>query len=49
MANDAGSLGANPVIIDDIVISAPEVTYELGPGGSNIDAIQRNIDTLMVR
>jgi hypothetical protein len=32
------------VIIKKIVMSTPEVTYELGPQNSNIDAIRRNVD-----
>jgi hypothetical protein len=41
---DVGSITSDPVIIKEIVVSAPEVTYELGPQGSNIDAIKRNVD-----
>ena len=33
-----------PVIIKEIVITSPQVTYELGDGGSNVDAIQKNVD-----
>lgn len=41
---DTGSLSSNPIVIKDITVAAPEVTYELGGnGGSNIDAIQRNV------
>jgi hypothetical protein len=35
---------SDPVIIKEVVVSAPHVTYELGPDGSNIDAIKRNVD-----
>ncbi|HEU4340710.1 MAG TPA: hypothetical protein VFU31_03990 [Candidatus Binatia bacterium] len=35
---------ADLVVIKEIVVSAPEVTYELGPQGSNIDAIKQNVD-----
>ena len=41
---DLGTVTQNPVVIKEIVISAPEVTYELGSGGSNIDVIQRNVN-----
>jgi uncharacterized protein involved in outer membrane biogenesis len=41
---DVGTIASDPVIIKEIVVSAPEVTYELGPQGSNIDAIKRNVD-----
>lgn len=44
VALDTGSLTANPIVIKDISVAAPEVTYEMGAsGGSNIDAIQRNV------
>lgn len=42
---DIGTITGDPVVIKEIVVSAPEVTYEVGPGGSNIDAIKRNIDS----
>ena len=32
------------IVVDEIVISAPEITYEIGSKGSNIDAIQSNVD-----
>ncbi len=41
---DPGSLTSDIVVINEINIQAPEVTYELGGGGSNIDAIQKNVD-----
>jgi len=44
---DVGTITADPIVIKEIVISAPEVTYEIGPGGSNIDAIKRNINSYM--
>ncbi|MCZ6623383.1 MAG: hypothetical protein O7B35_03965 [Deltaproteobacteria bacterium] len=44
---DVSTVTQNPVVIKEIVISAPQVTYELGPKGSNIDAIKRNVDAYM--
>jgi len=41
---DAGTVTSDPVVIKEIVIDKPEVTYELGGSGSNIDAIQKNVD-----
>ncbi len=41
---DVGTVTKDPVVIKEIVISAPQVTYEFGPNGSNIDAIKRNIN-----
>lgn len=42
MAVDVGSLRSDKVVIRDIVISAPEITYEPGPGGNNLKVIQNN-------
>ncbi len=44
VALDVGTATQNPVVIKEIVISAPEVTYELRSGGSNIDVILRNVN-----
>ena len=41
---DIGSVTEDTIVINEIVISKPQVTYELGPGGNNIDAIRDNID-----
>ena len=41
---DIGSVTEDTIVIKEIVISKPQVTYELGTGGSNIDAIRNNID-----
>ena len=41
---DIGSVTEDVIVIKEIVISKPQVTYELGTGGSNIDAIRNNID-----
>lgn len=41
---DTGSVTKNPIVISQITVSAPEVTYELSPnGGSNIQALQNNV------
>lgn len=44
---DVGTIASDPIVIKEIVVSAPEVTYELGPQGSNIDAIKRNVDAYL--
>ena len=44
MTLDLASLTRNVIVIKRISIAKPEVSYELGPGGSNLDAIQRNVD-----
>ena len=46
---DTASLASDTVVITEIVIDAPDVTYELSGGGSNIDAIQRNVEAYMAR
>ncbi|HET8760070.1 MAG TPA: hypothetical protein VFN94_03330 [Nitrospiria bacterium] len=38
------SLLGNVIVIKQIVIAKPEVTYEIGADGSNLAAIQRNVD-----
>ncbi len=44
LAIDTASVTSNPVVIKDIVVAAPAVTYEIGKdGGSNITAIQNNV------
>jgi uncharacterized protein involved in outer membrane biogenesis len=40
---DTDSITSDIVVIKEINIQAPEITYELGGNGSNIDAIQRNV------
>jgi hypothetical protein len=44
MTLDLDSLTKDVIIIKQISIVKPEITYELGAGGSNLDAIQRNVD-----
>ena len=43
VALDTGSLNKNPIVVKDVLIGAPAIAYELGSGGSNLDAIQRNV------
>ncbi|MFQ5992654.1 MAG: hypothetical protein ACE5NA_09490 [Nitrospiraceae bacterium] len=47
VALDIGTITADPVVIKEILIDKPIVTYELGPKGSNLDAIQRNVQAYM--
>ncbi len=44
---DTGSITSDIIIINEIIIQAPEVTYELGGSGSNIAAIQENVDAFV--
>lgn len=39
---DAKTITKDTVVIKEIIISAPQVTYELGAKGSNLDALQKN-------
>lgn len=42
---DTGSLTGNPIVIDELVISAPQVFYEINASGaSNVDALRRNLE-----
>lgn len=42
---DTSSLDSDIILINSVAINSPKVTYELGDGGSNVDAIKRNVDT----
>ena len=44
MTIDLDSLTRDVIVIKQVSIVKPDVTYELGPGGSNLDTIQRNVD-----
>ena len=46
---DTTTVTSDPVVIKEIVITKPDITYELGPGGNNIDAIQNNVNAYMAR
>ena len=40
---DVGTLTADTIVIREIAITAPRITYEIGPRGNNIDAIRENV------
>jgi len=44
MTLDLDSLTKDVIVIKRISIVKPDVSYELGAGGSNLDAIQRHVD-----
>lgn len=44
MSLDVGSLRSDTVAIREIIVAAPEITYELGPGGNNLKVIQKNAE-----
>lgn len=41
---DTESIGGTTIVIKEVVIAAPAVTYEIGSAGSNIDAIRKNVE-----
>ena len=43
LAIDPASLTTNPIVVKEVRVAAPQVTYELGQGGSNIAVIQKNV------
>ena len=47
VAIDIGTLTEDTIVIRELSILAPEITYELGENGSNFDALQRNVDSYM--
>ena len=44
MKLDMGTLTKDVVLIKEISIIKPDVTYDYGPSGSNLEAIKRNVD-----
>jgi len=42
---DPASVTSDAILIKEIVIASPEITYEFGSSGSNFDAIQKNVDS----
>ena len=45
IAVDIGSVTGDPIVIKEIVIDKPKVTYEIGPDGNNIDAIANHVQS----
>jgi len=41
---DTGSVTKDVIVIKEVVIAQPQITYELAGGGSNIQTIQKNVD-----
>lgn len=44
---DPTTITGGTIVIKEIVIGSPEITYELDSGGSNIDAIQKNVENYL--
>lgn len=47
LAVDPESLTADVVHIKELVLEAPSITYEQGPGGDNLSAIQKHIESVL--
>ena len=45
IAVELGTLLEDAVVIREIAVEKPLVTYELGPDGSNLEAIQQNVES----
>lgn len=41
---DPTTVTSDVIVVKEVVIAAPEVTYEFGSGGSNIGTIQKNVE-----
>jgi len=46
---DTGSLGKNPILVKQVLIQAPKVTYEYAGNGGNLDAIAKNTQSYAQR
>ena len=46
---DTGSVRSNPIVVKDVLIGAPAVAYEIASGGSNLDAIQKNVQAFTAK
>ena len=47
MALDIKTVTEDTIVIKDITISGPRITYEHSAGGSNIDGINKNVDSYL--
>ncbi|MEM7169789.1 MAG: hypothetical protein AAF530_06440 [Pseudomonadota bacterium] len=43
VAVDVASLMGDPIVIKRVLIANPEITYEIGPDGSNLSEIEKNV------
>lgn len=46
---EPASLTKDVIVINEVVIQSPEVTYESGTSGNNLDTIQKNIEGYVAR
>lgn len=42
---DRATLGDNVIVLKEVVIARPQVTYEYGQGGDNLNAIKKNVES----
>jgi uncharacterized protein involved in outer membrane biogenesis len=42
---DVSTITSDTIVIKDLLIRAPEITYEYGSAGGNIEAIKKNVDS----
>ena len=43
---DLASLSTDTIVVKEVVINGPTVTYELGQNGANIDVIRKNVESV---
>ncbi|MCG8511273.1 MAG: hypothetical protein MI741_18810 [Rhodospirillales bacterium] len=41
---DTGTITSDTIVIKEIVVQAPDITYEIGSGGSNLDKLKENAE-----
>jgi hypothetical protein len=44
LALDPATVTKDVIVVRELIIEAPDLTYEKGPGGTNLEVIQRNVD-----
>jgi hypothetical protein len=44
LALGPSAAGSDPIVIRELTIEAPDIVYDKGENGSNVEAIQRNVD-----
>jgi hypothetical protein len=43
---DPATVTSDTIVVKEVIIAAPKITYEFGTGGSNIGTIQKNVEKL---
>lgn len=49
LAMDPVSIARDVVVIREVVLQSPEITYERGGGGSNLEVIQKHVEDYVAR